>query len=164
MVPQAQSCSYSSSSVATHGHYFLSSHTRSLLCQCSLLGHRWNPRDARAFLATFLWVNNDHTTQAILFPLSALLGWWCYVWVVAETVSPSALLCHATRLALMPAASGKADAQFSHSHVLWVTAGFVCPSVPPFSCMLDQVSFGVGILGPEDKQTQRFMYRKVGII
>jgi hypothetical protein len=109
----------------------------------------------RAFLATFLWVTMITQLRLGSFLFLLELGLWSYVWVVAESVSSPTLLRHATR------ASSPACCKFSHSYVLCAIAGFVCPL--PYLLSRDQVSFGVGVLDTEEKQTQRFMYRKVGI-
>lgn len=113
------------------------------------------PEMPRAFLATFLWVTMITQLRLGSFLFLLELGLWSYVWVVAESVSSPTLLRHATR------ASSPACCKFSHSYVLCAIAGFVCPL--PYLLSRDQVSFGVGVLDTEEKQTQRFMYRKVGI-
>lgn len=95
MIPQVQSWSYCSYSIAAHRHYFLSppSHTHtpcfvSVPCY-AIDGILEMPR---AFLATFLWVTVITQLRLGSFLFLLELGLWRYVWVVAESVSLPALL------------------------------------------------------------------------
>lgn len=111
----------------------------------SLLRHRWNPRDAQSLLATFLWVTMSLQPRLGSFLPLLELGLWNYVWVVAESVRPPALLCHTTRASSPACFKWQGLRPVLPFSCPLATAGFVCHLLPPVSCMVDQLSFGVGI-------------------
>lgn len=124
----------------------------SLLCQHPCYAIDGIPETPRAFLATFLWVTMTLPPRLGSFLPLLELGLWSYVWVVAESVRPPALLCHTTRASSPACFKWQGPRPVLPLSCPLATAGFVCPLLPPVSCMVDQLSFGVGIRGTEEKK------------